>query len=77
MCFVKYLGICFKGERMISTECEKCIHDEVCGLKTCVKEAETKANENKIGCIHPDVEVAIKCRKYREDLTYPNGVHVK
>ena len=63
---------------MIRTECAKCIHDEVCGLKTCVKEAETKANENKIGCIHPDVEVVIKCRKFKEEcnkpLTYPNGV---
>lgn len=63
---------------MISTECANCIHDEVCGLKTCVKEAETKANENKIDCIHPNVEVVIKCRKFRDEwskpLTYSNGV---
>lgn len=52
---------------MISTECAKCIHDEVCGLKTCVKETETKINESGIGCIHPNIEVAIKCRKYSEN----------
>ena len=63
---------------MISTECARCVHVEVCGIKTCVKEAETKVNENGIGCIHPDIEVAIKCRKFREEfnkpLAFPNGI---
>lgn len=64
---------------MITTECAKCIHDEVCGLKECVKEAEEKANESKVGLIHPDIEIMIKCRKYKEKLekepfTYADGV---
>lgn len=64
---------------MITTECAKCMHDEVCALKSCVKEAETKVNESRAGLIHPSIEIMIKCGKYKEEcqkepLTYPNGV---
>lgn len=50
---------------MITTECNKCIHDEVCGLKTIVKETEHQANEDGLGCKHPDIELKIVCRKFR------------
>lgn len=52
---------------MISTECCKCIHKDVCALKSIIKETETQANESRLGCKHPDVEVKIVCRKFRND----------
>lgn len=52
---------------MITTECNKCIHDEICVLKRIVKETETQANEVGLGCKHPDIEVKIVCRKFRND----------
>lgn len=52
---------------MIKTECNNCIHDDVCALKSIVNETDKQLNESKIGCKHPDIEVVIKCRKFRND----------
>lgn len=61
------MGIDFKEKNMISTECCKCIHEDVCALKSIIKETETQANDSGLGCKHPDVEVKIVCRKFRND----------
>lgn len=54
---------------MITTECSKCIHDEVCGLKSCIKEVESKVKGSKAGIVHPDIKVLIKCRKFYDKST--------
>lgn len=42
--------------------CESCIHNEVCGLKTCIEETEVKTT-------HPYFLVKIACAKYSEKPT--------
>lgn len=52
---------------MIKTECNNCIHDDVCALKRIVNETETQLNGSGIRCKHPDIEVVVKCGKFRSD----------
>lgn len=51
---------------MITTECNKCIHNEVCSLKRIIEETEHQVNEDGLGCKHPDIELKIVCRKFRQ-----------
>lgn len=58
-----YKELAAGGDEMISTDCVKCIHNEVCRLKSVIHETERELRESKIGAKYPDIEVIVKCRK--------------
>lgn len=39
--------------------CESCIHNKVCGARTCFEETEVKTT-------HPYIKVILKCTEYME-----------
>lgn len=59
-----------------ATDCSNCIHTDVCGLKTRIKETEAKLNEIRTETIHPDINILIQCRKFynKNELNYQVGV---
>lgn len=54
----------------ISKDCNKCVHNDVCRVKGCLKEAEEKILNSGSGNIHPCIEIKINCTKFLDESLF-------
>lgn len=46
------------------SECKRCIHEKVCGVKKVMEETNKQIVEQKLSVKHPYIEVEVKCTKW-------------